>query len=102
MDLITDLQTKQRAGSIAVLIPELSGQHWWHYLLHAYRGRQLRSALRPSGNSNVVAVDLPWQLDEPPTAGWVDEPAVAGDERREARQALHRDKGPHNNRRTTY
>ena len=57
---------KQRPGCpIAVVIPELVKEHWWDYLLHSSRPRQLRAALLRHGGPNLVVVMVPWAREEP-------------------------------------
>ena len=57
---------KQRPGCpIAVVIPELVKEHWWDYLLHSSRPRQLRTALLRHGGPNLVVVMVPWAREEP-------------------------------------
>jgi hypothetical protein len=57
---------KQRPGCpISVVIPELVKEHWWDYLLHSSRPRQLRAALLRHGGPNLVVVTVPWAREEP-------------------------------------
>jgi amino acid transporter len=57
---------KQRPGCpISVVIPELVKEHWWDYLLHSSRARQLRTALLRHGGPNLVVVMVPWAREEP-------------------------------------
>jgi len=51
--------------TIAVLIPELVKTHWWQYLLHGGRAHRLLSAVLEYGGSRVVAIVVPWYLQEP-------------------------------------
>ena len=48
-----------------MVIPELVKEHWWDYLLHSSRLRQLRTALLRHGGPNLVVVMVPWAREEP-------------------------------------
>src|SRR5215472_15182069 len=53
---------KQRPGCpIAVVIPELVKEHWWDYLLHSSRPRQLRTALLRHGAPVFTECRVPLQ-----------------------------------------
>jgi hypothetical protein len=62
--LIKRLEEENPERTIAVLIPELVKTHWWQYLLHGGRARRLLSVLE-YGGSGVVAIVVPWYLQEP-------------------------------------
>jgi hypothetical protein len=63
--LIKRLEEENPERTIAVLIPELVKTHWWQYLLHGGRARRLLSAVLEYGGSGVVAIVVPWYLQEP-------------------------------------
>lgn len=48
---------------IAVVIPEIVKQRWWHFLLHNYRAQRLRSALLRRGDRRLVLINVPWYLE---------------------------------------
>ena len=48
--------------TIAVVVPELAGGRWYHYLLHNQRSTALKAALLVRGNQRVVVVNVPWHL----------------------------------------
>ncbi|HEX9983863.1 MAG TPA: amino acid permease [Thermoanaerobaculia bacterium] len=54
---------KQRAGMIAVILPDLVEGRWWEYLLHTHRANVLRSMLLLKGNQRVAVISVPWYLD---------------------------------------
>jgi amino acid transporter len=54
-----------RGRLIAVLIPDVTKEHWWQYLLHGYRARRLSACLRRYGGSRLVVINVPWYLEEP-------------------------------------
>jgi len=69
LQFIADLERKEPAREIAVLLPEVVKKHWWQYILHGYRVRRLHAALLSHGGSRVVVVEVPWYLEEPRPAG---------------------------------
>jgi hypothetical protein len=58
------METQRRGCPISVVIPELVKEHWWDYLLHSSRPRQLRTALLRHGGPNLVVVMVPWARGE--------------------------------------
>lgn len=65
LQLIAELQSKNRNRLIAVLLPEVVKKYWWQYLLHGQRLRRLQAALLRYGGSRVVVMVIPWHLQEP-------------------------------------
>ena len=65
LQLIKRVKGENPERTIAVLIPELVKTHWWQYLLHGGRAHRLLSAVLEYGGSRVVAVVVPWYLQEP-------------------------------------
>jgi hypothetical protein len=62
---IGEMEAKQPACPIAVVIPELVKEHLWDHLLHSSRPRQLRAALLRHGGPNLAVVTVPWAREEP-------------------------------------
>jgi hypothetical protein len=62
---IGELEKRRPGCPIAVVIPELVKEHWWDYLLHSSRPRQLRTALLRHGGPDLVVVMVPWTREEP-------------------------------------
>ena len=62
---IGEIERQHPRCSIAVVVPELVKEHWWDYLLHTSRPRQLRTALLRHGGPNLVVVMVPWAREEP-------------------------------------
>jgi amino acid transporter len=54
---------------IAVLVPEVTRQHWYQYLLHTTRGSRLRAQLLRRGGSRMFVVSVPWTVKEEPETG---------------------------------
>ncbi len=49
--------------SISVVIPELVGGKWYHYLLHNHRSTALKALLLFRGDGRIIVVNVPWYLD---------------------------------------
>ena len=62
--VITDLQRAQPGRDIAVIVPELVGTRWYHYILHNQTAAVIKVYLGLSGFRRVVVVNVPWYLDE--------------------------------------
>ncbi|WP_325679148.1 APC family permease [Rhodopila sp.] len=62
--LASDLERTFGQRKIAVLIPEIVKPHWYQYLLHAHRARNLRSRLLRYGGSRLIVISTPWRLEE--------------------------------------
>ena len=63
-DAVTDLRHAHPDRDIAVIIPELVGTRWYHYLLHNQTGVLIEAYLRLSGFRRVVVINVPWYLSE--------------------------------------
>lgn len=61
--VITDLQHAQPGRDIAVIIPELVGTRWYHYLLHNQTAAVIKIYLGLSGFRRVVVINVPWYLE---------------------------------------
>ncbi|HYH08944.1 MAG TPA: APC family permease [Thermoanaerobaculia bacterium] len=76
LDYLDELR-KERAGMIAVILPDLVEARWWEYLLHTQRANVLRSLLLLKGNQRVAVVSVPWYLERRRKKhGESEEPAV--------------------------
>jgi len=63
VEYVLDLQKKDPARQIAVLIPELVERHWYYYFLHNQRAAVLKALLYWKGNQRIAVVNVPWYLD---------------------------------------
>ncbi len=61
---VADLQHAHPGRDIAVVIPELIGTRWYHYLLHNQTAVVIKGYLRFSGFQRVAVVSLPWYLSK--------------------------------------
>ncbi len=60
--VVADLQRAHPRRDIAVIIPELIGTRWYHYLLHNQTGTVILGYLRLSGLRRVIVINVPWYL----------------------------------------
>jgi hypothetical protein len=64
MQVIADLQRAHPRRDIAVIVPELVGTRWYHYLLHNQTAALIKAYLLLSGLRRVVVINVPWYLSE--------------------------------------
>jgi len=62
IQVISDLTRAHPNRDIAVIIPELVGTRWYHYVLHNQTAAVMVAYLRLSGYRRVVVVSVPWYL----------------------------------------
>jgi amino acid transporter len=62
LDYVLELEEKNPDREIAVLVPELVVQRWYHYLLHNQRAAWLKALLLLKGNQRIIVIDVPWYL----------------------------------------
>ncbi len=60
--VVADLQRAHPRRDIAVIIPELIGTRWYHYVLHNQTGTVIEAYLRLSGLRRVIVINVPWYL----------------------------------------
>jgi amino acid transporter len=63
-EVVTDLRHAHPDRDIAVIIPELIGNRWYHFLLHNQTGVLIEAYLRLSGFRRVVVINVPWYISE--------------------------------------
>ena len=61
---VDDLKKAHPDRDIAVIIPELIGTRWYHYVLHNQTAAVMVAYLRLSGFRKVVVINVPWYLSE--------------------------------------
>ena len=62
LDYITTFVDEHPDRQIAVIIPDLIEQHWYHYLLHNQQGELLKALLLLRAQERVVIIGVPWYL----------------------------------------
>jgi amino acid transporter len=68
LDHLTELKEKNPDRMIAVVVPELVEQRWYHYMLHNHMASVIKAHLLFRGGPQVVVVNTPWYLSD-----WVPE-----------------------------
>ena len=63
-EALTELRHAHPDRDIAVIIPELIGTRWYHYVLHNQTGVLIEAYLRLSGFRRVIVINVPWYLSE--------------------------------------
>ena len=61
---VADLQKSHPGRDLAVIVPELVGTRWYHYVLHNQTAALIKAYLLLSGFRRVVVVNVPWYLDD--------------------------------------
>jgi hypothetical protein len=64
IDVVSDLKRAYPDRDIAVIIPELIGTRWYHYVLHNQTAAVMVAYLRLSGFRKVVVINVPWYLSD--------------------------------------
>jgi amino acid transporter len=59
---VLEVQQANPKRQIAVIIPEMIEQHWWHYFLENNRAELLKALLLLKGNQRIILVNVPWYL----------------------------------------
>jgi hypothetical protein len=59
---VLEVQQANPKRRIAVIIPEMIEQHWWHYFLENNRAELLKALLLLKGNQRIILVNVPWYL----------------------------------------
>ena len=62
--VVSDLQHAHPDRDIAVIVPELVGTRWYHYVLHNQTAVLIKAYLRLSGFRRVVVINVPWYIAE--------------------------------------
>jgi amino acid transporter len=62
LDYVLDTEAQNPGRQIAVIVPELVEQHWYHYPLHNQRAELLKALLLLRGSRNIVLINVPWYI----------------------------------------
>ena len=60
VDYIIELSAKNPDREIAVIVPELVENKWYHYALHNQRAQGLKALLLLRGNQRITTMTIPW------------------------------------------
>jgi amino acid transporter len=79
--VVSQLQRTHAGRDLAVIVPELVGTRWYHYLLHNQTASVIKVYLLLSGFRRVVVINVPWYLsdDAPGGSRTVRDSRVPGD-----------------------
>jgi amino acid transporter len=64
IEVVSELKKAHADRDIAVIIPELIGTRWYHYVLHNQTAAVMVAYLRLSGFRKVVVINVPWYLSD--------------------------------------
>ncbi len=64
VDYVLELSAKNPDREIAVIIPELVEDQWYHYFLHNQRAEGLKALLLLRGNQRITTMTIPWYVKE--------------------------------------
>lgn len=62
LEYVLGLEKKNPHRLIAVVLPEMVENHWYHYLLHNQRASVLKAWLLWSGSQRIIVINVPWYL----------------------------------------
>ena len=62
VDFVLKLSEDNPDRMIAVIVPELVEDKWYHYPLHNQRASSLKALLLVHGNKRIVTMNVPWYL----------------------------------------
>jgi len=63
LDYVLATEAQNPGREIAVIVPELVEQHWYHYPLHNQRAELLKALLLLRGSRNIVLINVPWYIE---------------------------------------
>ena len=64
VDFILRQERDHPGREVAVVVPEVTAQHWEHFLLHNFHATALKARLLVQGNQRTVVIDVPWYVQE--------------------------------------
>jgi amino acid transporter len=62
VDYVLRIEKEHPTRKIAVIVPELVEQHWYHYPLHNKRSEILKWFILLRGNNRIVTMNVPWYI----------------------------------------
>ena len=62
LDFVLQTEKDNPGRQIAVIVPELVEQHWYHYALHNQRAEILKAFLLLHGSERIVLINVPWYI----------------------------------------
>ncbi len=62
VDYVLKVEGEYPDRQIAVIVPELVEEHWYHFPLHNQRAELLKALLLREGNQRIILINVPWYL----------------------------------------
>jgi len=62
LEYVLKAEQEHPGRQIAVIVPELVEQHWYHYPLHNQRAELLKALLLLHGSRRIVLINVPWYI----------------------------------------
>jgi hypothetical protein len=62
LDYVRETEQTNPGRKIAIVVPELVEQHWYHYPLHNQRAELLKALILLNGDKNIVLINVPWYI----------------------------------------
>jgi len=63
LEYVLKAEQEHPGRQIAVIVPELVEQHWYHYPLHNQRAELLKALLLLHGSRRIVLINVPWYIE---------------------------------------
>ena len=63
LDYVLKIEQENPDRQIAMIVPELVEQHWYHYPLHNQRAELLKALLLLHGSQRIVLINVPWYIE---------------------------------------
>jgi amino acid transporter len=62
LEYVLKIEQELPDRQIAIIVPELVEQHWYHYPLHNQRAELLKALLLLHGSQRIVLINVPWYI----------------------------------------
>lgn len=62
LEYVLRAEQEYAGRQIAIVVPELVEQHWYHYPLHNQRAELLKALLLLHGSTRIVLINVPWYI----------------------------------------
>jgi amino acid transporter len=62
LEYVLKAEQEHPERQIAIIVPELVEQHWYHYPLHNQRAELLKALLLLHGSKRIVLINVPWYI----------------------------------------
>jgi amino acid transporter len=62
LEYVLKIEQELPDRQIAIIVPELVEEHWYHYPLHNQRAELLKALLLLHGSQRIVLINVPWYL----------------------------------------